>query len=247
MDGYTYSKTVKIAGVDEADVREQIADLMHVPGAAVTVTGDAGETHISVRADGADESSAKKAGKPVVKELKSRYGAKIYTTDPDVTLEQTVVELLSGNGLTVSTAESCSGGLLAGRIINVPGASDIIKVGFVTYANKAKRKYLGVKRSTLDKHGAVSRQCAQEMVKGVVAETKADVGLSTTGIAGPDGGSDEKPVGLVYIGCNVCGRVRVEEFRFTGTREEIRKRTVTEALNLLRLSILEYFTETKLK
>ena len=242
----TYSKTVKIAGVDEAVIRENIKDLAS-DGPLVEVTYDAGETFIKVSASSEDESEAKKIAKPVVKELKSRYGAMIYSTDTDVTLEQTVVELLQSNGLTISTAESCTGGLLSGRIINVPGASDIIKVGLVTYSNKAKRKYLGVKRSTLDKYGAVSEQTAKEMVRGLVTETKADVGLSTTGIAGPDGGSDEKPVGLVYIGCSVCGNVRVMECHLEGDRTQVRLRAVTEALNLARMCILEYFTETKLK
>ncbi len=247
MEGYEYSKTVKIAGITKEKVMDQIMDLTADTGATITVTSDAGETYLCVTAQGEDESEAKKKGKPIVKEIKSRLGANIFTTDASVSLEQTVVELLDKNGLTVSTAESCTGGLLAGRIINVPGASDIIKVGFVTYANRAKRKYLGVKKSTLEKYGAVSKQCAEEMVKGLVSETKADIGLSTTGIAGPDGGSEDKPVGLVYIGCNVCGRIKVKECRFTGERDEIRRSTVTEALNMLRVSLLEYFTETKLK
>ena len=167
-------------------------------------------------------------------------------TDPagETAIEEKAVELLKKNGLTVSTAESCTGGLLAGQMINVPGASDVIKVGFVTYSNKAKRKYLGVKRSTLDKFGAVSKECAKEMVKGLLEETGADAGLATTGIAGPDGGTDEKPVGLVYIGCDVCGSVKVIERRFDGTRQEIRQKTVTEALNLLCRCISGVFAET---
>ena len=243
----TYSKTIKLAGVDAQVIKENLKDITEGSDAAVGITGLEGETHICVTGSGVDEHEAKKIAKPVVKEIKSRYGAMIYTTDSDVTLEHTVVELLEKNGLTISTAESCTGGLLSGRIINVPGASDIIKVGFVTYSNKAKRKYLGVRKSTLEKYGAVSEQTASEMVKGLLSETKADVGLSTTGIAGPDGGTDDKPVGLVYIGCSVCGNVKVKECRFKGNREQIRQHTVTEALNLLRMCILEYFTETKLK
>jgi len=243
----TFSKTVKIAGVDEAVIRENIKDLIGSGNPIVTISSESGETHIKITGSGADESEAKKAAKPVVKELKARYGALIYSTDPDITLEQSVVDLLDKNSLTISTAESCTGGLISGRIINVPGASEIIKVGFVTYSNKAKRKYLGVKRTTLDKYGAVSAECAKEMVKGLIAQTKADVGLSATGIAGPDGGTEDKPVGLVYIGCSVCGNVKVKELHLKGDRMQIRSQTVTEALNLLRMCILEYFTETKLK
>ena len=242
-----YSKTVKIVGAGADAVKNDIAELDVGTDVEITVTEEAGETHIHVLAKADDESEAKKIGKPVVKQIKARYGAMIYTTDDDETLEQTVVELLDKNSLTISTAESCTGGLLSGRIINVPGASEIIKIGIVTYSNRAKRKYLGVRKSTLEKYGAVSPETAKEMVKGLLSETKADVGLSTTGIAGPDGGTAEKPVGLVYIGCNVCGNVRVKECRFTGDRMQIRQKTVTEALNLLRLSLLEYFTETKLK
>ncbi len=243
----TYSKTIKIAGLDEAVIRENIKDLIGSGNPVVTISAECGETHIKITGSGADESEAKKIAKPVVKELKARYGALIYSTDADVSLEQSVVELLDKNGLTISTAESCTGGLISGRIINVPGASEIIKVGFVTYSNKAKRKYLGVKRTTLEKYGAVSAECAKEMVKGLIAQTKADVGLSATGIAGPDGGTEEKPVGLVYVGCSVCGNVKVKELHLDGDRMQIRNQTVTEALNLLRMCILEYFTETKLK
>ena len=243
----SYSKTVKIAGVDDAVIKENLKELTESTTPSVVITSDAGETHICVTGSGEDENEAKKAAKPVIKDIKARYGAMIFTSDADATLEQTVVELLEQNNLTISTAESCTGGLLSGRLINVPGASDVIKVGFVTYSNKAKRKYLGVKKSTLDKFGAVSEQTAKEMVKGLLAMTKADVGLSTTGIAGPGGGTDEKPVGLVYIGCNVCGNVRVKECHLKGDRMQIRQRTVTEALNLLRICLLEYFTETNLK
>lgn len=150
-----------------------------------------------------------------------------------MTLEETAVRLLKEKEYTVSTAESCTGGLLAGRIINVSGASDVINVGFITYANEAKMKYLGVSSETLKDHGAVSRECAKEMALGVTKQMNADVGLATTGIAGPDGGTVEKPVGLVYIGCNVCGNVKIEELRLSGTREEIRNMSVTKALELL--------------
>ena len=243
----TYSKTVKIAGADASVIKENIGEIPASSDLSVEVTGTDGETHIRVTGTGEDEKDARKLAKPFVKELKSRFGPMIYTTDEDVTLEETVVELLTQNGLTISTAESCTGGLMSGRIINVPGASEIIKVGFVTYSNKAKRKYLGVRKSTLEKYGAVSEQTAKEMVKGLVAATKADVGLSTTGIAGPDGGTKDKPVGLVYIGCSVCGNIKVKECHFTGDRMQVRQSTVTEALALLRMCILEYFTETKLK
>ena len=150
-----------------------------------------------------------------------------------MTLEERAVHLLKEKGYTVSTAESCTGGLLAGRIINVSGASDVINVGFVTYANEAKMKYLDVSSDTLRDHGAVSRECATQMALGVAAQMGADVGLATTGIAGPGGGTAEKPVGLVYIACNIRGNVMVEELHLSGSREEIRNTSVTKALELL--------------
>lgn len=242
-----YSTMVKMCGTGESIVATEIADLIHCDNPTVATYAKTGEVHVRVTGSGADEKEAKKLVKPVVKELKARFGAKIYTTEENVTLEQSVVELLEKNELTVSTAESCTGGLLAGRIINVPGASEIIKEGIVTYSNKAKRRRLGVKKSTLSKYGAVSEQTAREMVNGILSLSKADTALSVTGIAGPDGGTEEKPVGLVYIACSVCGRVRVEKFQFRGSRQKIRESATTQALTLLRMCILEHVSENLLK
>lgn len=160
-------------------------------------------------------------------------------------IEDVVVDILADRKFTISTAESCTGGLLAGRIINVPGASDVIGEGFITYSNDAKRKYLGVKKSTLKKYGAVSKQCAKEMAAGLLGATKADVGLVTTGIAGPGGGTDEKPVGLVYIGCNVCGKIKVKKYIFEGDRRQIRDSATEKALVLARKCLTKYNTENK--
>ena len=147
-------------------------------------------------------------------------------------IEQEIAELLIRNHMTVTTAESCTGGLVAGRLINAAGISAAYRQGYITYANEAKHKLLGVKNKTLRKHGAVSRQTAKQMAKGAAAAAKA-------GIAGPDGGTKEKPVGLVYIGCYVQGKVTVKECHFSGSRSEIRQATVESALILLRECILE--------
>jgi PncC family amidohydrolase len=149
------------------------------------------------------------------------------------TSEEKAVRLLKQNGFTVTAAESCTGGLLSGRLVDVPGVSEVFKAGFVTYSDKAKRKYLKVKKKTLKKYGAVSRETAMEMAKGAAAEAKADAALSVTGIAGPDGGTEEKPVGLVYIGCYLKKRILVEEHKFSGDRAEVRKQSVDRALNML--------------
>lgn len=157
----------------------------------------------------------------------------------DISLETAVVQLLKERGLTVTCAESCTGGLLSGRIINVPGVSDVYKAGFITYSNKAKHKLLGVRNRTLKKYGAVSPQTAWEMAAGAKRAAKSDTSLAVTGIAGPDGGTPKKPVGLVYIGCSVKGKVTVKKYRFSGDRSQIRKSTVMAALKLLRKCVLE--------
>ena len=156
-----------------------------------------------------------------------------------MTPEEKAVKLLGEAGYTVSTAESCTGGLLAGTLINVPGASQVINAGFITYSNEAKMAHLGVLEDTLEKYGAVSEQTARQMAEGAAKHGPADVGISTTGIAGPDGGTKDKPVGLVYIGCCVRGSVTVKECRFSGTRKEIRMSAVLSALELLNKCLSE--------
>ena len=150
-----------------------------------------------------------------------------------MTLEEQIVKKLREKGYTITTAESCTGGLLAGRILNVSGASEVYMEGYITYANEAKERILGVKHETLETYGAVSKETAEEMAIGAARAAKADVALSTTGIAGPGGGTVEKPVGLIYISCFLNGEVQVRELRLHGTREENRQDTVTETLKLL--------------
>lgn len=149
------------------------------------------------------------------------------------TLEERVVELLTEQNLTVTTAESCTGGLIAAALINVPGASEVLNEGYITYSNEAKIRLVGVSSETLERYGAVSSQTAKEMAEGAAKTGKADVALSATGIAGPDGGTEEKPVGLVYIGCFVNGQTTVKKCIFKGNRMENRLHTVETALNML--------------
>lgn len=147
-------------------------------------------------------------------------------------LEECLVEKLIQQGMTVTTAESCTGGLIAGTLVNVPGASDVLNEGYITYSNEAKERLVGVSHDTLDQYGAVSEQTAREMAEGAAKAAKADVGLSSTGIAGPGGGTKEKPVGLVYVGCSVRGKTAVKECRFSGDRMENRLNTVQTALTM---------------
>ena len=242
--GVIYSQTVKISGVGESKAESMVEDLISEQSNPTIATyAKTGEVHLRVTATAQDEKEAKKLVKPIVKELKGRFGSHIYTTDSDVTLEKAVVDLLAANKLTACTVESCTGGMLSARLINVPGVSEVFKSGYVTYSNKSKRRLLGIKKNILVKHGAVSEQIAREMAKTAAALARADVSVSTTGIAGPDGGTPEKPVGLVYIGCNVCGRITVKECHFHGSREKIRESTVAAALALLRECILQYYSE----
>ena len=155
------------------------------------------------------------------------------------TLAEEVVELLKMDELTVTTAESCTGGLVAARLVDVPGVSEVFKQGLITYSNKAKRKLLNVKKTTLKEFGAVSEKTAREMAKGAILASGADAAIATTGIAGPDGGTEEKPVGLVYIGVSVRGQMYVEEYHFEGERSEVRESTVQAALALLKKGLEE--------
>ena len=242
--GSIFSRTVKIVGVGESKAETMIKDLIDSQDNPTIATyAKTAEVHIRVTAYGEDEKQARKLVKPVVKELKARFGSNVYSAEDEASLEQAIIELLDSNKMTLSTVESCTGGLVSSTVVGVPGASEVFKCGFVTYSNKSKRKLVGVKKGTLDKYGAVSRQVATEMAKGGAAVSKSDVCISVTGIAGPDGGTDEKPVGLVYIGCYVRGDVKVKEFHFSGNRNKVRSLSAKNALILARECILEYISK----
>ncbi len=148
-------------------------------------------------------------------------------------VEYRLMEEIIRRGMTVSTAESCTGGMVASRLINYPGASEAFVNGFVTYTNESKHRLLGVRGDTLDKYGAVSPQTAEEMCIGAAKAGGTNIGISTTGIAGPSGGSPEKPVGLVYVGLYINGSVRVKKLNNKGSRQEIREQTTQSVLNML--------------
>ena len=141
--------------------------------------------------------------------------------------------------LTVTTAESCTGGQIASRLVNVPGVSDVFREGFVTYSNKAKRKYLDVSKSTLKKYGAVSEQTAKEMAIGGAFASDSDICVAVTGIAGPDGGTEEKPAGLVYLSCCYNNRIKTKRHLFAGDRQAVRQASVCAALTLVKNTIEE--------
>lgn len=233
------SAMVKICGLGESYVETQIKDLIeNQSNPTIAPYAKTGEVHLRITAKAADEKEAKKLIKPVVKELKNRFGNHIYTTDENKTLEEAIVDLLLEKQLTLTTAESCTGGMLAARLTNVPGVSEVFKQGLVTYSNRAKRKLLDVKKNTLKDYGAVSDKTAKEMAKNGAFMTGSDICISITGIAGPDGGTEEKPVGLVYMACSYNNKVTVKEFHFKGERSKVRESSVVNALTMLRECIL---------
>lgn len=236
-----YSKMVKVCGIGESAAETMVKDLMEQQSnPTIAPYAKTGEVHFRITAMADTKEEGKALVKPVVKELKERFGDAVYTTKEQVTLESKVVKMLKKLDFTLVTAESCTGGMIASKITNVAGASQVFQAGLVTYANKAKRELLDVRKKTLKKYGAVSKETAQEMVIGAAENYEADAAISITGIAGPGGGTEEKPVGLVYIGCYVCGMVNVYECHFTGTREKIRETAAITALNLLRKMLLEF-------
>ncbi|SHJ86354.1 amidohydrolase, PncC family [Hathewaya proteolytica DSM 3090] len=153
-------------------------------------------------------------------------------------LENKVAEMLIRKNLTIATAESCTGGYVAGTLINYPGISSVFKEGFVTYTEEAKMKRLGVKKDTLEKYTVVSSEVAEEMAEGVAKAAGADIGVSTTGIAGPSGGTKTQPVGLVYIAVCFHGKCHSKKLNLTGNRQEVRREAVMEVLELVMNIIL---------
>lgn len=154
-------------------------------------------------------------------------------------LEEWLVKELTRRNASITTAESCTGGLVAGRIVNASGASMVFQQGVVTYSNDAKVKLLGVRQEVLERVGAVSEETAEQMAEGAARVANADVALSVTGIAGPEGGTSEKPVGLVYIGCCYFGKTVVERHLFQGDRLQVRNAAAEAALLLAKKCLEE--------
>lgn len=216
-----YIKDLLFLGIPESHLDNEIKDLFTEPDIFYEfLVKDYG---IIVRLQ--SKASNKNKVEKIVEKIYNRQGSKIYGED-DERLESILLNLLEEKGYTFSTAESCTGGLLSSRFINTPGASKVFMEGIVAYSNQAKIERLGVKKETLEKFGAVSEETAREMLDGL----KSDVAISVTGIAGPEGGTTEKPVGLVYIGYKIKDDIFVEKHIFKGDRERIRTRSVLYAM-----------------
>ncbi len=243
--GCIASRYMRIYGLGESQVAQLCAKWIEC-GGEVTVAPycSLGECQLRVTARGESEAQALEKVRPVVQAMAERLGESVYAVLPESegSMEEIAGRELTARGLTVATAESCTGGLVAARLVRFPGISAALGEAHVTYANEAKIKYCGVKPETLARCGAVSEETAREMAQGLRARSGADIAVSTTGIAGPSGGTREKPVGLVYVGCADASGVRVEKLTLSGSRERIRSLAALRALDMIRRACLTYET-----
>ena len=238
-DSVLVSKVLKVVGVGESMVEQRIKSLIDAQdNPTIAPYAKTAEVHLRVTAYAACEEEAKKMIAPVAVELKKILGDAVFGEDKD-TLESVVTDLLKQRNWTLACAESCTGGMVTAKMINHPGVSDVLREGVVAYANEAKVQRLNVDQNLIEKYGAVSAEVAAAMAEGVAKVSGASVGLSTTGIAGPGGGSEEKPVGLVYLGLYIPGQgVTTKKLMLTGDRMKIRNRATITALDFLRLALI---------
>ena len=233
------SRFLRTIGIGEPVVETLLKDLFHSENPTLALYCGAGEVQARITARAETEEEALALIAPVEAEIRSRLGDAVYGEGLDNSMAQVVYELLVAKKARVSLAESCTGGMLTSAIVDLPGASNVLDESHVTYANAAKAQVLGVQAETIDEFGAVSEQCASEMAEGVRRISGADYGVSVTGIAGPEGGTPDKPVGTVYIAVSDENGTIAKRFQFRGQRTWIRTLTCAHALNLLRLRILE--------
>lgn len=231
-------RVFRLAGVTESEVNHRLADLEAGDGTVkIGYYPVFPEVQVSLTVVGEDEGAVERRFQAVEAEIRRRLGTELFGVD-DETLAAAVVNLCRQRGLWLAVAESCSGGLLAAAITGVAGASQCFAGGAVTYSNELKERLLGVAGATLAARGAVSAEVAREMAAGLRRLTGAELILATTGIAGPAGGSEDKPVGTVFIALTVNGETTVEPCNFVGTRRQIQVLTVQRALNMLRHRLL---------
>lgn len=229
------SRMIRVFGLGEGLVAEKITDLTDCPNPTAATYAKDGEMFVRVTARAESEEKAAALCVPVVEECKARLGEYIYGIDVE-SLEEVVVTELTKRNWTLATAESCTGGLLAERITSIPGASAVFHMGAVTYANEIKTLLLDVPEATLKQYGAVSEQTARAMAEGVRLKSGSELGLGITGIAGPGGGTAEKPVGLIYIA--LCDGKNTVVRRMNGNsmkgRDYLRYLAASNALDMVR-------------
>lgn len=233
-----YSRVVKVFGLGESEIEEHLQDLMGKTQPGVTLLAKQSEMHIRLVVRNGNEREAMQVLDQTERSIRERLGARVFGTN-DETMLKIVNDALRSRQVTISTAESCTGGLLGATLTQEPGSSEIYLGGVVSYSNTLKEKFLAVKSQTLKEFGAVSAETAREMATGVREQTGSDLAVGITGIAGPGGGSDGKPVGLVYIGFAAPEGVQATKFQFHGQRESIRQLSVMAALDLVRKYMLK--------
>lgn len=227
------TRNLHFVGVGESRLAEMLADLLREqtnPTLALYASGGIVRVRMAVKARSREEGLAMMA--PVEGIIRSRTKDYLFGTD-NQSLEEVVAQQLIDKGVTLALAESCTGGLIGHLLTNVPGSSAFLNRGYVVYSNQAKMEDLGVSEATLERYGAVSEECAREMAEGARSRARTDLALAVTGIAGPGGGTDAKPVGLVYISLASAGDTIVQRHLWKGTREQVKNRTALMALRLL--------------
>ena len=231
-------KLLRFYGIGESMLETKLLDLINnQTDPTIATYAKEGECQVRVASKRKTKEEADEAINEMIKAIEERVGEYIYSYDNEE-LVQVVAKKLLDKGLTIASAESCTGGLFAAALTDIPGISDSFQAGLVTYSNEAKMKELGVKKETLDKYGAVSEETAREMVEGLYESTGCDVCISVTGIAGPGGGSSEKPVGLVYIGFKYGDKCFVTKKLSNGaSRKWIRNHTLLGMLDIVRKNI----------
>lgn len=239
LTGYTIvSEVLRVFGIGESEAESKLQDLIdNGQNPTIAPYAKEGEVTFRITAKGKNEEEAKELIKPLKEEVYKRLGNLIYNTG-DVSIQETVGEMLVNKNMTIGVSESCTGGLVSAKLIEYPGISSVFLEGAVTYSNEAKMRTLNVKKDTLEKFGAVSEETAIEMAEGIAKRCGSRIGVSTTGIAGPGGGTEEKPVGLVYIGVCIDGKTKVERHVFSGNRNAVRNKASMTALNMIRKSLL---------
>ena len=232
-DGVIVSHHIRIFGIGESTMEEKLHDLMeHSSNPTVAPYAKDGECLVRVTAKADTKEAAEQLLEPVVRQVCDQLGDVVYGVDvPD--LAHAVAKVLTEKGLSLSVAESCTGGLLSKRITDVPGASVFYKGGACTYCNEIKVKVLGVKQETLDRYTAVSSQTAREMAEGIAKAYGTDLGIGITGYAGPDGGEDGTPAGTIYIGIYDRGRTQVRCILSPRGREGARWEAANHALDMI--------------
>lgn len=236
-DRIIVSHNIRTFGIGESSMAERVNDLFDAQNPTVAPYAKDGEALLRVTAMAKTKEDAESLCEPIIEEIKKRLDVYVYGVDYNC-IEEAVVGMLKEHHLKVATAESCTGGLIAKRITDVPGASEVFECGIISYANGIKHKVLGVSEDDLNKYGAVSEPVAKQMAQGALKVSGADIAVSVTGIAGPDSDSTGKPVGLVYIGLADKENVWVREIR-TSRRDRSYNRYVSasNALDMIRLYI----------